>query len=272
MSETKSLTRLLFLAAAMLAVLALAACSDNLSNLGKYYNGRTLTISVVAIERAPEVRYATIDPEQVVRSWRIVPSAPGMELVLVRMKVANHTAINAVVNVDQRAAELRDFIQGSYFPINYPERLYKDLRNQAQVSVRMSLGQCFDYNRMYISRGTRVGWVNEDSEVQYVDFDGAGQNLTPINPGDTFFREFSTPGEVAYRCSANGTEGQEARVVVEADNSEKPVKEKSLVFITGPFELKRGEEIDGWVIFEAPEGTKFRDLRWRAGDSITITF
>ena len=25
-------------------------------------------------------------------------------------------------------------------------------------------------------------------------------------------------------------------------------------------------------VFEAPEGTKFRDLRWLAGDSITVTF
>jgi hypothetical protein len=30
--------------------------------------------------------------------------------------------------------------------------------------------------------------------------------------------------------------------------------------------------IDGWMVFEAPKGTKFRDFRWRAGDSITITF
>ena len=74
----KSRNRLFILAAAMVALLALAACSDNLSNLGKYYAGRTLHISVVKIERAPEVRYATIDPEQVIRHWLILPSAPGM--------------------------------------------------------------------------------------------------------------------------------------------------------------------------------------------------
>ena len=268
----KSRKRIIILAAAMVAFLALAACSDNLSNLGKYYEGRTLHVSVVKIERAPEVRYATIDPEQVIRHWRILPSAPGLELVLVRMKVENHKAINAVVDVDQRAAELRDFIQGSYFPINLSERLFQDLRNQAQVTVRMSQGQCFDPNQMYISQGTRVGWVNEDSVAHYVDLDGDGQNLAPVNPGETFFREFSTPGEVAYQCSADGTEGQAARVVVEADDGGKPADERSMRFIDGSFELARGMGIDGWVIFEAPEGTKFRDLRWRAGDSITITF
>ena len=268
----KSRKRILILAAAMVAFLAIAACSDNLSNLGKYYAGSTLHVSVVTIEKAPELRYATIDPEQVIRHWRIVPSAPGMELVLVRMKVANHTAINAVLDVDQQAAELRDFIQGSYFPINLAERLYQDLRNQAQVLVRMSQGQCFDPKQMYISQGTRVGWVNESSVVHYVDLDGDGQNLTQINPGETFFSEFSNPGEVAYQCSADGTEGQGALLVVEADDGGKPIDERSMVFITGPFELKKGTEIDGWVIFEAPEGTKFRDLRWRAGDSITITF
>ena len=272
MSEAKSRKRVLILAAAMVAVLVLAACSDNISNLGKFYNGRTLTLSVVNIERAPELRYATIDPEQVIRHWRIVPSAPGLELVLVRMKVQNHTAINAVVNVDQQSAELRDFVQGSYFPINLSERLYQDLRNQAQVLVRMSLGQCFDPNRMYISQGTRVGWVNEDTVIHYVDLDGDGQKLTPINPGDTFFKEFNTPGDVAYQCSSDDTEGQGAQVVVEADDGGKPVDERSMLFIDGSFELARNMGIDGWVIFEAPEGTKFRDLHWRAGDSITITF
>jgi len=256
----------------MVALLALAACSDNLSNLGKYYAGRTLHVSVVTIEKASELRYATIDPEQVIRHWRLVPSAPGMELVLVRMKVENHTAINAVVDVDQQAVELRDFIQGSYFPINLSERLYQDLRNQAQVSVRMSQGQCFDPNQMYISPGTRVGWVNEGTVAHYVDLDGDGQNLAPINPGETFFSEFSTPGEVDYQCSSDGTEGQGARVVVQTDDGGKPVDERSMLFIDGSFELARDMGIDGWVIFEAPEGTKFRDLRWRAGDSITITF
>jgi len=136
----------------------------------------------------------------------------------------------------------------------------------------MSLGQCFDPNRMYISPGTRVGWVNEDSLVQYVDLDGEGLAFAPIQPGETLFREFSTPGEVDYKCSADGIDGQAAKVVVVADGGGKSVNEKSFLFIDGSFELARDMGIDGWVVFEAPEGTKFRDLRWRAGDSITITF
>lgn len=267
----KSRRRMFIMAAAMVAVLVLTACSDNLTGLNKYFSGRTLHLNVLNIDRAQELRYATIDPEQVIRHWRILPSAPGLELVLLRMKVENHTAINAVVNVDQQAAELRDFIQGSYFPINLSQRIFQDLRNREQVSVRMSLGQCFDPNQMYISQGTRVGWVNEDSTVQYVDLEGDGRSFTPINAGETLFREFNTPSELAYSCSADGVEGQAARVIVEADGG-KSVDERSFVFIDGPFELARDMGIDGWVVFEAPKGTKFRDLRWRAGDSITITF
>ncbi len=43
-------------------------------------------------------------------------------------------------------------------------------------------------------------------------------------------------------------------------------------FLAGSFRLNRGYGVDGWIAFEAPKGTKFRDLRWQAGDSITIDF
>jgi len=70
MININSPKRTLILAATLLAVLAFAACSDNLTGFNKYFSGRTLTINVVEIDR---------------------PSAPGLELVLVRMKVENHT-------------------------------------------------------------------------------------------------------------------------------------------------------------------------------------
>jgi len=270
MTHIKSHKRVFILAAAMVAVFVFTVCSDNLSGLNKYYSGRTLHVNVVEIDRAQEVRYATIDPEQVIRHWRILPSAPGLELVLVRMKVANHMAINAVLDVDQQAVELRDFFQSSYFSIDWSKLLYQDLRNQAEVTVRMSLGECFDPRRMYISGGTRVGWLNEDPEIQYIDLDGDGRDFIPINPGDTLYREFNAPGEASYQCSTDGKEGRAGKLVV--DDEERSVDQRSLLFITGPFQLKKGEEIDGWLVFEAPEGTKFRDLRWRAGDSITVTF
>jgi hypothetical protein len=46
-----------------------------------------------------------------------------MELVLMRIKVENHTADNAIVNIDEQAAELRDFSGNGYFPININERV-----------------------------------------------------------------------------------------------------------------------------------------------------
>ncbi len=60
--------------------------------------------------------------------------------------------------------------------------------------------------------------------------------------------------------------------MVEAEGGQAPVAERSVVFIDGSFDLKKDMGIDGWIVFEAPKGTKFRDFRWRAGDSITIPF
>ncbi len=37
-------------------------------------------------------------------------------------------------------------------------------------------------------------------------------------------------------------------------------------------ELEKGYEIDGLMIFEAPKDTKFREFRWRAGDTLSSDF
>ena len=54
--------------------------------------------------------------------------------------------------------------------------------------------------------------------------------------------------------------------------SQADVSERSVLFLQGSFELQRGHGVDGYVVFEAPVGAEFRDMRWRAGDSITIRF
>lgn len=41
-------------------------------------------------------------------------------------------------------------------------------------------------------------------------------------------------------------------------------------FLAGAYELQQGFGIDGWMVFEAPMGTKLRHIRWQAGDTITI--
>jgi hypothetical protein len=69
--------------------------------------------------------------------------------------------------------------------------------------------------------------------------------------------------------------------VEEVSAPENPGIERSIVFLwnqtladgTRPaFELKKDFGLDGWMVFEAPRGNKFSELRWRAGDSLTINF
>lgn len=264
----------------VLAVVALAACSGASSNFGKYYQGRTLHVSVTALDRVPELRYATIDPSKVVRHWRLTPLAEDQELVLVRLKVENHSAVSAVVNIDEQAAELRDFIRGSFFPVDLGNRLHQDLRGQPSVTVHLSQGQCFDPNRLTILQGTTVNWVNDDPVVQSVKLDlgggtgEGGSEAAPalVGPGQSFSYSFDSVGTWDYTCSAPGLPDAPAQVKVEAAGQQPVVRERSMLFLDGPFELLRGTGIDGWMVFEAPKGTRFRDLRWLAGDVITITF
>jgi len=167
---------------ALLLLLVLVACTTEASpNLGKYFRGRTLDLNVVQIDRVPELRYSTIDPAQVVRHYRLTPQEKGAELVLVHLKVENHTATSAILNVDTQAAELRDFFDQKYFPIDVASRV---------------------------------------EEV-------------PDPPGS---------------------------------------KGRSMLFITGQLELAMDYGVDGWMVFEAPKGTKFKELRWRALDSLSIDF
>ena len=269
--------RLILWATVVVAVLTLAACSDNSSNLGKYFAGRTLHLNVVSIERVPELRYATIDPQEVVRHWRMVASGDGSELVLVRIKIENHTAISAIVNVDVQAAELRDFIRGTYFPVDLASLIHQDLRDQSLVTVRVDQGQCYDPQQMYISQGTIVNWVNEDSVVNYVRLDPSDEEPPSIDPGESYSHTFSETGTVDYQCGAgdlsdDGLTYQQAKIVVEDTQGQPPVESRSILFINGSFELQKNMGIEGWMVFEAPEGTEFRELRWRAGDSITIEF
>ncbi len=269
--------RLALGSAIVLAAVALVGCSGSSSNFGKYYQGRTLHVSVAAVDTVPELRYATIDPGKVVRHWRLTPSAEAQELVLVRLKVENHSAVSAVVSIDEQAAELRDFVRGSFFPVDLGNRLHQDLRGQPVVTVHVSRGQCFDPNRVTITQGTAVNWVNDDSVVQSVKLDlsfGRVGDVAPasLEPGDSFSHTFDSVGTWDYTCSASELPDSPAQVKVEAAGQQPAVRERSMLFLDGPFELLRGTGIDGWMVFEAPKGTRFRDLRWLAGDVITITF
>ena len=180
----------------LLAVLGMAACSGVSPAFGQYYQGRTLVINLVNIDRVPELRYTTISDDGTPRHSRIVASESEMELVVVHLKVENHTATSAFLNVDRTAAELRDLVSNKYFPIDVSDRV-------------------------------------QDSDEPPTR-NGKSARIFGLQPDGTF-----------------------------PDNKG---------FIRGPVELQKGMGIEGWIIFEAPKGTKFREFKWRAGDSLTITF
>lgn len=96
----------------------LAACSDTPSSFGRAYRGRSLDVTVLALDRLPELRYTNSYPGGAVDHHRLKPSEEGNELVLVRLQVANHTATSHIVDVTTQAAELRDFFQGRFFPVD----------------------------------------------------------------------------------------------------------------------------------------------------------
>lgn len=191
----------------LLVLAGVVACTEVSPNLNRYHRGRTLDLAVVTIDRLPELRYSTIQqpaptlpadapcasqvpapsadqpPLEVgkVQHWRLTPSDQKLELVLVRLKLENHTATSVIVDVDEDAAELRDFASTIYRPLNVTQR------------------------------------VQETTE--------------PPGP-----------------------------------------RGRSLVFVQGSMELKKDCGVDGWMVFEAPKDTKFRELRWRASDSLSIDF
>jgi len=189
----------------LLFLMASAACSEASPSFGKYFRGRTLDLNVVSLERVSVLRYSLIDSERVVRHYQIVPSSEELELVLLRLKVENHTATSAIVNIDGRAAELRDFLRGTYRPINVNERI-------EEVSA-------------------------------------------PENPGT----------EHRAVCPQPGVPYQRRDICFLWNETLEDGGEKA-------FELKKDFGLDGWLVFEAPKESAFRELRWRAGDSLTIDF
>ena len=289
-------------------LLLAAACSDASGNLGRYYQGQTLHINVISIERLPELRYATIDPNGVVRDWRVAPSAPGTELALVRVKVENHTAISAAFNVDATTVEMRDFTNKRYYPVSVGATQQRDYRGADEAVVRMDLGQCFDAPRTVVDPGTAVRWVNEGATAQLVDFanPAAGPSGAEVPVGGSVSHTFAQPGAFDYQCSTPDGGRYPAQIEVAAPDDGPGAAQRSATFLEGPFTLrlgphceadpaappdspaleadptpppgdtdseeKRGCSVEGVLVFEAPIGTEFRDFRWKAGDSITVRF
>ncbi len=185
-----------------LALLTAAACAEVSPAVGKFYVGRTLHVSVAAMERAPELVYvlpATGDATP--RHYRMTPLEPEQEFVLLRVKVQNHRATSAIVSIDEKAVELRDFFQGKYFPVDVNDR------------------------------------AEETDAPERVD-----QLRTARCP-------IEQPNDLCFLWNATFTDGSDRA-----------------------FDLQKGFGIDGWMIFEVPQDTEIRELRWRAGDSLSIEF
>jgi len=269
--------RLLFWLALILAPFLLAACSETSASLGQYHEGRILMLNVVRIDTTDELLYSTIDPSDVVHTWRMQPSEEGMELVLMRIKVENHIAVNAVFEANEQAAILRDYFENDYRPLSVAGSIYLDRRGQAEASVSVEGGKCTDHPRLVINAGTNVQWNNDGDTSSAIQFGpgvlpGFGDELVEIAPGASVSHRFDQTGTFQYECSGGEGQAQQAEVVVEDASSIRGKKENNILFLEGPFQLTKDTGVDGWMIFEAPKDTKFRDLRWRAGDSITVRF
>ena len=184
-------------------LLGLTACQDVSPAIGKYYTGRTLHVSVVAMERVPELIYTLPDADGGPKYYRLAPSEGDQELLMMRMKVENHKATSAIVDIDQGAAEVRDFFHEKYFPIDVKDR------------------------------------PQEIDQPENIDTQRVAK--CPITD--------QQPRNLCFLWNTSYTDGT-----------------------MRAFELQQGFGVDGWLVFEVPKNAEIRELRWRAGDGLTIEF
>ena len=98
--------------------------------IGKYFKGESLHVSIADVTRTDELRWTALSGERTQDSfdeeaYRIIPTLAGNELVLMRVKVENHTVPSASVDIDRNAAELLDSLQVRYRPLDISERAEK---------------------------------------------------------------------------------------------------------------------------------------------------
>ena len=207
----------------LVLITLLVACSDTPSNLPIARAGNVLDVTVLDIERLPELRYSNVFQGRVINHFRLTPTQEEKELVLLRVRVGNHTAVTAVVTVDEQAAQLGDFFKGVYLPVD--------------VEVH---GE---------------GWILSDSGRSWVSNSIAKQ--API-----FGEQEDVPDPQGWQ------DGPVRLIELEAGGGAPPGQG----FLAGSFQIPKDYSVDGWIVFEAPEGTEFSELRWHAGDTLTIPF
>ena len=109
--------------------------------IGKYFKGETLHVSIVDMTRTDELRWTVPSEDSGAGSsdedaYRIIPTMAGNELVLMRVKVENHTVPSASVDIDRNAAALLDSLQVRYRPLDISE-----LAEESDMSGKES-GRC----------------------------------------------------------------------------------------------------------------------------------
>ena len=215
--------RHVLLVPAILITLLVAACSGTSSNFPVGAAGSVLTVVIADLERLPVLRYSNMSQGRVINHFRLTPTQEGLELVGLRVKVANHTAINAILTVDEQAAQLGDFFQGVYLPLDI------------------------------VVNGE--GWMKSDSGWGWV-------SNSIAKDGPTFGAQEVVPDPPGWK------DGPVRLIELQSEGGALPGQG----FLAGPFQIPRDHDIDGWIVFEVPKDTELGELRWRAGDSITIPF
>ena len=98
---------------------------------------------------------------------------------------------------------------------------YDDLRGHPEVTILMTEGDRFDANKVMVSPGTKIVWVNETAVDHFLNSDPhpshnvLGElNSTNISSGESFSYTFQEPGAWGYHCSAHFNLGMTAQILV----------------------------------------------------------
>ena len=98
-----------------------------------------------------------------------------------------------------------------------------------------------------------------------------------LGPGASTAHTFSQPGIYPYVCVEvehseeiwiRAERLAEVRVMPPGDHDD--VADRPLLFLDGWYDLEKGHGLDGYLVFDVPEGREFHALEWRAGDDIAI--
>ena len=166
---------------------------------------------------------------------------------------------------------------------------------------------CTDSGSLPIGRGAKgdslivtIELVQRVQEIRFLGTDGVHYLVTPQANGneliaariqvhnDEATRLLLTVDEEAAELRGFGREeryapldmydldslmGTHVRIVEEGHPSE----DRFVPFLAGPISvggvngLPQGHSVTGWMVFEAPQGTKLKELRWGAGDVVYVS-